>query len=122
MHTSFLTTTIIRLFHCCEKVFNFGHWKKFNEISLRENKDVYNHYYYWSYYAQAKRFSKDFEIKYSGEYHDLYVQGNTLLLADVFENFQNICLELYEHDPVKFLSASGCFYWYSYLIDGRKRS
>ena len=63
-----------------------------------------------AYYAQAKRFSKDFERKYSGEYHDLYVQDNTLLLADVFENFQNICLELYEHDPVKFLSAPGCFY------------
>ena len=75
-----------------------------------------------AYYAQEKRFSKDFEIKYSGEYHDLYVQGNTLLLADVFENFQNICLGLYEYDPVKFLSAPGSFYWYWYLIDGRKRS
>ena len=63
-----------------------------------------------AYYAQEKRFSKDFEIKYSGEYHDLYVQGNTLLLADVFENFQNICLGLYEYDPVKFLSAPGSFY------------
>ena len=37
-------------------------------------------------YGHAKRVCKYFEIKYSGEY-DLCVQYNTLLLADVFENF-----------------------------------
>ena len=40
-----------------------------------------------------------------GEYHDLYVQSNTLLLADVFENFRNMCLKLYELVPAKFLST-----------------
>ena len=43
-------------------------------------------------YAYVKKVSKDFETKNLGEYHDLYVQGNILLLADVFENFRNICL------------------------------
>ena len=38
-------------------------------------------------YAHAKRVCKDFEIKRFEEYHHLYVQGETLLLADVFENF-----------------------------------
>ena len=52
----------------------------------------------------AKRVRKDFEIKNLGEYHDLYF---TLLLADVFENFRNMCLKIYELDPVKFLSAPG---------------
>ena len=33
---------------------------------------------------------------------DLYIQSNTLLLADVFENFQNMCLEIYELDPAFF--------------------
>ena len=54
-----------------------------------------------------KRVCKDFEIKNLGEYHDLYVKSNTLLLADVFENFRNMCLEIYELSPVKFLSAPG---------------
>ena len=45
-------------------------------------------------YAHAKRVSKDFEIKNVGEYHDLYVQSSALLLADVFENFRNMCLEV----------------------------
>ena len=48
-----------------------------------------------------------FEIKNLGEYHDLYVQSDTLLLADVFESFRNKCIEKYEFDPAHFLSASG---------------
>ena len=40
-----------------------------------------------------------------GEYHDLYVQSNTLLLADVFENLRDKCIEIYELDPAHFLSA-----------------
>ena len=58
-------------------------------------------------YANAKRVFKDFEIKKSGEYHDSYVQNDTLLLADVFENFRNMCINIYELDPAKFLSAPG---------------
>ena len=37
----------------------------------------------------------------------MYVQNDTLLLPDVFENFRNMCLEIYELDPGKFLSALG---------------
>ena len=55
----------------------------------------------------AKRVFKDFEIKNLEEYHGLYVQSNTLLLADVFENFRNMCIKIYELDSAKFLSASG---------------
>ena len=42
-----------------------------------------------------------------GECHDLYVQSNTLLLGDVFENFPNMYLEIYEIDPAKFFAAPG---------------
>ena len=48
-------------------------------------------------YTQGKRICKDFEIKNVGEYHDLYVQTDKLdklLLADVFENFRNLCIEV----------------------------
>ena len=66
-------------------------------------------------YAHAKRVCKDFEIKNLGEYHDFYVQIDTLLLADVFENFRNMCLKIYELDPAKFLSAPGLA-WQAALI------
>ena len=46
-------------------------------------------------YTHLKRVCKDFEINNLGEYHDLYVQSDTLLLADVFENFQNMFLKMY---------------------------
>ena len=42
-----------------------------------------------------------------GEYHDLYMQSVTLLLADIFENFRNKFIEKYEPDPAYFLSAPG---------------
>ena len=58
-------------------------------------------------YAHAKRVCKDFEIKHLGEYHDLHVESDTLLLAYVFENFRNICINKYKLNPTKFLSATG---------------
>ena len=58
-------------------------------------------------YAQSKRVCKDLERKNLGEYYDLHVKSDTLLLADVFENFRNMCLKIYEHDPAKFLSVPG---------------
>ena len=42
-----------------------------------------------------------------GEHHDFYVQSNTFLLADVFENFQNMCLKVYELDSACFLTTPG---------------
>ena len=71
----------LSLFYCCKKVFT--HIK---DITIADCTHV-------------KRVSKDFEIKDLGEYRDLYVQNDTLLLADVFENFRNMCLEIYERDP-----------------------
>ena len=60
-------------------------------------------------YAHAKKVCKDFEIKNIGEYHDLYVQTDTLLLADVFENFKNMYLDIYEQQDqrAKFFSTPG---------------
>ena len=58
-------------------------------------------------YTHAKRVPKNFEIKNLGEYRNLYVQSDTLLLADKFENFQNMCLKIYEPDNARFLTAPG---------------
>ena len=37
----------------------------------------------------------------------MYIKSDTILLADVFENFRNKCIEIYELDPAPFLSAPG---------------
>ena len=58
-------------------------------------------------YRHAKRVFKNFNNKNLGNYHDLYVQSDTLLLAGVFDNFRNTCIEIYELDPANFLSAPG---------------
>ena len=46
-----------------------------------------------------------FETKNLGEYHGLYVKCDTYLLADVFENFRNMCLNEYRLDPAHFFTA-----------------
>ena len=58
-------------------------------------------------YRHGNNVFKRFKLKNLGEYHDLYVQSDTLLLADVFKNFRNTCLKVYELDPAHFLSLSG---------------
>ena len=47
-----------------------------------------------------------FEINNRGEFHDLYVKSDTLLLADVYENFRNMSLDIYGLNPVYFVSAT----------------
>ena len=58
-------------------------------------------------YRHASKVFKKFKLKNLGDYHDLHVQRDTLLLADVFEDFRNKCVEIYELDPAHFLSAPG---------------
>ena len=58
-------------------------------------------------YARANKVWEVFGIRNLGEYHNWYVQTDTLLLADIFENFRNMCLNKYEFDPVYFVSAPG---------------
>ena len=58
-------------------------------------------------WTHAKRTCKDFEIKKTGEYHDLYVPNHTLLIADVFENFQNMCFKIHDFDLAHILSTPG---------------
>ena len=55
----------------------------------------------------GKQVFKEIKLKHLGDYHDLYVQSDTLLLADVFKNFRNTCIKVYELDPAHFLSSPG---------------
>ena len=84
-------------------------WKKLNEVLLPENEDFYSHLNMEDItdanYLHANRVCKGFEIKNLGEYHDFHAQGDTLFLADVFENFRNMCIRIYKLNPAKFLSA-----------------
>ena len=58
-------------------------------------------------YIHAQKVFEELKLKDLGKYHDLYVQSDTLLLADAFENFRNKCIEIYELDLDRFLSAPG---------------
>ena len=86
-------------------------WKKFDEASLPEKENFYSDlkmkYITDVDYAHTKRVCKEFEIKHLGEYHELYAHSDTLLLADIFENFGNTCLKIYEIDPTWFPTAPG---------------
>ena len=86
-------------------------WERFDETSLSDKEAFYSSLNMEGItsvdYRHAKRVYKEFKLKNLGDYHDLNVQSDTLLLADVFENFRNKCIEIYELDPAHFLSAPG---------------
>ena len=83
-------------------------WERFNETSLPNKESFYSNLnmenIYDIDYRHGNNVFNKFELNNLGEYRDLYVQSDTLLLADVFENFRHKCLEVYELDPASFLS------------------
>ena len=86
-------------------------WEKFNEATLPGPEEFYSKLNMEEItdadYIRRKRVCKDFEVKHLGKYHDLYLKSDTLLLADVFENFRKMCLRIYRLVPAKFLLRSG---------------
>ena len=72
-------------------------WKRFKEKSLTYNKSQYsklnNEHITDEDHALAQKVWKVFKINNLGECHDLYVQSDALLLADVFENFRDKCIK-----------------------------
>ena len=86
-------------------------WEKFSEKELPEKEKFSRNLNLENItdenYIPAKRFYRDFEIKNLGEYHDLYLRSDVILLTDVFESFRKMCLEINELGPVKFVLAPG---------------
>ena len=86
-------------------------WERFDDTSLPDKEALYSNLNMEDIkgvdYNHAKRVFKNLNNKNLGDCHDLYVQSDTLLLADVFENFRNKYIEIYELDPAHFLSAPG---------------
>ena len=84
-------------------------WEKFDETTLPPKEAFYSNLNLEDIsdedYIHAQKLLGVFKIKNLGEYHDLYVQSDTLLLSDVFENFRNMCLNIYKLDPIYFVSA-----------------
>ena len=85
-------------------------WERFDE-TLPDKKAFYRELYLEvitdNDYVHAQKIFEEFNLKNIGDYNDLYVQRDTLLLADVFENFRNKCIKIYQLDLAHFLSAPG---------------
>ena len=86
-------------------------WEKFNEKVLPGKESFYSNLTLENIseidYAHANNVFKKFNVNNLGEYHDLYVRSDTLLLADIFENFRQSCLKNYKLDPAHFVSLPG---------------
>ena len=92
-------------------VYPYDNRERFNETSLPSKESFYSNLNmekieYIDYRHGNNVFNK-FKLNNLGEYLDLYVSSDTLLLADVFENFRDMRLKEYELDPAHFLSLPG---------------
>ena len=86
-------------------------WERFDEILLPRKEDFHSSLNMENItsvnYRHTERVFKKFNNEKLDDYHDLYVQCDTLLLADVFENFRHKCIEIFELDSANFLNALG---------------
>ena len=82
-------------------------WERFNEATLPNKKAFYSKLSLQDItdedYLHTQKVFEEFKLKNLGKYHDLYVQSDTLLLVDVFENFRNKCVEIYKLDLLIFV-------------------
>ena len=85
-------------------------WERFNETSLPSKESFYSNLNMGDVddidYRYGNNVFNKFKLNNLGDYHNLYMQSDTLL-ADVFENFRDMCLKEYELDPAHFLSLPG---------------
>ena len=86
-------------------------WERFVETRLPGKEKFYsklnNEHITDEEYAHAQRVWEAFGCKTQGDYRDLYVKTDVALLADVFENFRNLCQEQYGLDPAHYFTSPG---------------
>ena len=86
-------------------------WERFDENTIPLKEAFYSELNLENItdkdYEHVKKVLKVFKIKNLDEYHDLYVQCDAFLFADVYENIRNTCIKIYRLDPAHFLSAPG---------------
>ena len=91
-------------------------WARFSETSLPDRQMFYSklndEHITEDEYAHAQTVWETFDCKTLGDYHDLYVKTDVALLADVFENFRNLCLEQYGRN------AYVCYSFSTLLLSG----
>ena len=114
MYINFVMETLIKVLLLRKGVYPYkqlDNWDRSDETSLRDKKDFQSELYLENItdedYTHAQKVFPELKLKSLGDYHDLYVQSDTLVLADMFENFRNKCIEIYELDPAHFSSAPG---------------
>ena len=86
-------------------------FQKFEETELPTQEQFYNLLNDESIsdedYQHAQNVWKTFNMKSMGDYHDVYLKADVLLLADVFENFRKTCLQYYGLDPCYYFTSPG---------------
>ena len=86
-------------------------FEKFNQMELPTKELFYSvlndQHITNGEYDHARKVWETFSIKTMGEYHDLYLKSDMLLLADVFESFRKTCLQHYKLDPCQCFTSPG---------------
>ena len=90
---------------------HMDNFEKFNETELPKKDEFYSILHDENItgedYKHAKKVWKAFEIKNMGEYHDLHLDTDVLLLSDVFENFRSTCKRYDELEPSHYFTSPG---------------
>ena len=86
-------------------------FEKFNKTELPTKEEFYsilnNEHISDEDYSHAQNVWNTFQLQTMGEYHNLYLKSDILLLADVFENFRKTCLQYYKLDPCHYFTSPG---------------
>ena len=86
-------------------------FEKFNKTELPNKEEFYsilnNEHITDEDYSHAQNVWTTFKLQTMGEYHNLYLKSDILLLADVFENFRKTCLQYYKLDPCHYFTSPG---------------